>query len=94
MVILYEAAVAIALVVVLRWLYRLWRGSGGSRSLGIAGLAAALAAFFWPWAWYADWAVIARVALVGGIVGALVLGYARLLARARAAAEAREEREP
>ncbi|GMG82962.1 hypothetical protein LNKW23_21750 [Paralimibaculum aggregatum] len=92
MVMLYEALLGLGIVLLLRWLYRLWRRSGGGRAIGLAGLGAALAAFFWPRLLRADWAAAARIAAVAAIVGLAGLGYARLIARARRAAETRLDR--
>ncbi|MEM9147708.1 MAG: hypothetical protein AAGC57_16105 [Pseudomonadota bacterium] len=90
MVYIYEAVIGAGLVLIARWV---WRVTNGSPTAGLL-IAALLVSFFWPWVVYADWGAVLRVAATGLVVGLTVLGYARVLAAARRAAENRPDSRP
>lgn len=86
------AVLEIMLGAVLALLCRMiWRIGGHSPRAGLL-IAAVLIAFSWPWLADADWGRLLRVLGALAVAGALLLGYAWLLGRLRAASARREER--
>lgn len=83
MVYVYEALIGAGLIGIAWWLWGLTGRSPTARWL----IVALMAAFFWPWVVYADWAAVARIGGIGLIVGLCALGYARMVRAARRAAE-------
>jgi hypothetical protein len=86
----FELAIGIAVAALCVSLWRAGRREGGRNLPGLVLAVAAVAAYFGPLLWRADWAALVRAGLVVAIVGAAALGYARLVARARRAAAERD----
>ena len=86
MVIVLEILLAVVVVAVSLWA---WRMSGLGRP-GLLLTALVLSVFFWPWVRDADWWQVAEAVAVAVPVCAAVGLYSWLIARARAAARERD----
>lgn len=86
---LYEVVLAVGLVALLRWIYRLTDRSPIVPVLG----GALMLVFVWPWLVSADWRTVGLWALGLAAAGAVVVAYGVLLERIRAAARRRDSRE-
>lgn len=90
MVLVYEIAVGVLLVLLCRWLWRIGGGAEGGNRTGLLLGVAAVAVFVWPWLRDAHWRAVLETVAIGLVVAAGVLGYARLIGRVRRATRQRD----
>jgi len=83
---LYEILIAALILAILRWLYRLSDRSPMVLVLGTV----AMGVYVWPWIVGADWWAVAKWLAGLAVAGAVVLAYAWLVGRIRAAARERD----